>query len=114
MTRVLSAGTAGSALPEVVKAAGLGLAETSRAMRVSKAVPLVMSTPLEPVTEPPMPTAGPAEEAASREEEALVWQTLERIDETYREPLVLFYREQQSVAEVAAIRTWVTEGALDN
>jgi zinc protease len=38
----------------------------------------------------------------SREEEALVWQALETIPETYREPLILFYREQQSVAEVGA------------
>jgi zinc protease len=44
---------------------------------------------------------GPAEEAISREEESLVWQALERIPEAYREPLILFYREDQSVAEVA-------------
>jgi RNA polymerase sigma factor (sigma-70 family) len=43
----------------------------------------------------------PAEEAVSREEEALVWQSLEQIPETYREPLILFYREQQSIAGVA-------------
>ncbi len=43
----------------------------------------------------------PAEEAVSREEESLVWQALERIPEAYREPLILFYREDQSVAEVA-------------
>ena len=44
---------------------------------------------------------GPAEEAVSREEESLVWQALERIPEPYREPLILFYREDRSVAEVA-------------
>src|SRR3954451_19138577 len=44
---------------------------------------------------------GPAEEAVSREEESLVWQALERIPEVYREPLILFYREDRSVAEVA-------------
>src|SRR5438270_4264118 len=44
---------------------------------------------------------GLAEEAVSREEESLVWQALERIPEAYREPLILFYREDQSVAEVA-------------
>lgn len=44
---------------------------------------------------------GPAEEAVSREEQALVWQVLERVPEVYREPLVLFYREGRSVAEVA-------------
>jgi zinc protease len=43
----------------------------------------------------------PAEEAVSREEESLVWQALERIPGAYREPLILFYREDQSVAEVA-------------
>jgi zinc protease len=44
---------------------------------------------------------GPVEEAISREEESLVWQALERIPEAYREPLVLFYREDRSIAEVA-------------
>jgi len=43
----------------------------------------------------------PLDEAASREEQALVWQALEEIPETYREPLILFHREHQSVAEVA-------------
>ena len=37
----------------------------------------------------------------SREEESLVWQALETMPESYREPLILFYREDQSVAEVA-------------
>ncbi|QEH34150.1 ECF RNA polymerase sigma factor SigW [Aquisphaera giovannonii] len=44
----------------------------------------------------------PAEEAVSREEESLIWKALERLPEDYREPLVLFYREGQSVAETAA------------
>jgi zinc protease len=50
-----------------------------------------------------MPADGPdpAEAAVSREEEALVWKALERIPESYREPLILFYREDRSVAEVA-------------
>ena len=43
----------------------------------------------------------PAELAISREEEALIWRSLERIPEKYREPLVLFHREGRSVAEVA-------------
>ena len=46
---------------------------------------------------------GPAEEAVSREEESLVWHALERIPEAYREPLILFYREDCSVAEVAGM-----------
>lgn len=43
----------------------------------------------------------PSESAISREEEELVWDSLQEIPETYREPLVLFYRDDQSVAEVA-------------
>jgi RNA polymerase sigma factor (sigma-70 family) len=46
-------------------------------------------------------TPGPAEQAVAREEEVLLWQTLEQMPETYREPLILFYREQQSVTDVA-------------
>lgn len=53
-------------------------------------------------TELPSPAPGPADEAVSREEEAVVWQALEQVAQTYREPLILYYREHHSVAEVAA------------
>jgi RNA polymerase sigma factor (sigma-70 family) len=43
----------------------------------------------------------PVEHAISREEEAILWRTLEAIPDTYREPLVLYYREQHSVRKVA-------------
>jgi len=45
--------------------------------------------------------ASPALQAIQRDEEAILWRALEAIPETYREPLVLFYREHQSVASVA-------------
>ena len=48
------------------------------------------------------PAPGPAEQAISREEEAILWRSLEQIPENYREPLILFYREGQSVEHVAA------------
>lgn len=44
----------------------------------------------------------PPEQTMSREEEGILWRSLERIPETYREPLVLFYREHQSIESVAA------------
>jgi len=47
-------------------------------------------------------TPAPSLELAAREEEAFVWSALERLPETYRDPLVLFYRQEQSVREVAA------------
>ena len=40
--------------------------------------------------------------AAQREEQAILWSALERVPEIYREPLVLYYREHQSVEHVAA------------
>jgi RNA polymerase sigma factor (sigma-70 family) len=36
-----------------------------------------------------------------KEEEAILWRSVERIPEIYREPLVLFYREHQSIEAVA-------------
>ena len=51
----------------------------------------------------PLDTApNPRDQAVSREEAAIVWQSLERLPEIYREPLILFYREHQSVERVAA------------
>jgi RNA polymerase sigma factor (sigma-70 family) len=43
----------------------------------------------------------PSEEAMSKEEEAMLWRVLETLPQTYREPLVLFYRSGDSTAEVA-------------
>jgi zinc protease len=63
--------------------------------------PVESAASLDEVSELSADDVGPEAEAVSREEESLVWQALERIPETYREPLILFYREDQSVAEVA-------------
>lgn len=58
--------------------------------------------PAQPV-DPDLPSDDPTPEdaAVSREEAATVWQALEQIPDTYREPLVLYYREHLSVAETA-------------
>ena len=40
-------------------------------------------------------------EAINEQEQALLWTTLSKMEETYREPLVLFYREGQSIERVA-------------
>jgi len=45
--------------------------------------------------------SGIEDEAISDQQEALLWQTLEQMPENYREPLILFYREQRSVEHVA-------------
>ncbi len=45
--------------------------------------------------------SGPVETAITRERQAVVRQAIQQIPEKYREPLVLFYRQQQSVKDVA-------------
>jgi RNA polymerase sigma factor (sigma-70 family) len=57
--------------------------------------------PLELLHESPAGEALPSDHAVSREEEAILWRSLERIPEIYREPLILFYREHQSIEAVA-------------
>jgi RNA polymerase sigma factor (sigma-70 family) len=47
------------------------------------------------------PADDPASETVAREEETLLWRTLSEMPASYREPLVLFYREERSIAEVA-------------
>jgi len=59
-------------------------------------------TSADTLAEPAAEIASPRDEAITAEESALLWQTLDRLAEAYREPLVLFYREQQSVAAVAS------------
>ena len=45
--------------------------------------------------------ADPSAQAVTQEEAQLLWRSLAGLPETYREPMVLFYRQGQSVAEVA-------------
>ncbi len=65
--------------------------------------PASVGEPLEAVDESPAHEALPSDQTISREEEAILWRSLEKIPEAYREPLVLFYREHQSIKNVAAV-----------
>ncbi len=56
---------------------------------------------LEELSESRSPEPLPGEQTISNEEQAILWRSLERIPEIYREPLVLFYREHQSIEAVA-------------
>ncbi len=47
----------------------------------------------------PEPT--PGERVCDAEDEAIVWRALQALPERYREPMVLFYREQESIENVA-------------
>jgi hypothetical protein len=57
---------------------------------------------LESVAEAPSAQPLPSEQAISKEEAAILWHSIEHIPDIYREPLVMFYREGESVERVAA------------
>jgi RNA polymerase sigma factor (sigma-70 family) len=65
--------------------------------------PLAASEPLDENLTAPAPVASPTDRAISKEEEEILWRSLEQIPGDYREPLVLFYREHQSIQRVAAV-----------
>src|SRR5437016_5531188 len=75
---------------------------TYDALRRQKREPSHKAEPLEAIQESPAPEPLPSDCTISREEEAILWRSMERIPESYREPLVLYYREHQSVENVAA------------
>ena len=56
---------------------------------------------LDSVAEPWQEHPTAFDEVVSREEQSLVWQSLAEIPENYREVLILFYREEQSISGVA-------------
>jgi RNA polymerase sigma factor (sigma-70 family) len=56
---------------------------------------------LDVVAEQAAQDVDPASQAVTEEEATLLWRALAGLPESYREPMILFYREQQSVNEVA-------------
>ena len=73
--------------------------------------PALNAAPLEDAHDSPAVEALPSEQAISREEEAILWRSLEKIPELYREPLILYYREHQSIEHVA-VALDLTEDAV--
>ncbi len=63
--------------------------------------PIHQAQSLDALDQWPSPEPLPPDHAISKEELSLLWRSLERIPPAYREPLVLFYREHQSVEAVA-------------
>jgi RNA polymerase sigma factor (sigma-70 family) len=63
--------------------------------------PLHRAGELDEISETRSPEPLPVDYTISNEEQAILWRSLERIPEIYREPLVLFYREHQSIEAVA-------------
>lgn len=78
---------------------GIARRITANARRREQRQPVQSSEPFDEETPAPEPL--PVDRAITREEEAILWRSLERIPETYREPLILFYRENHSAERVA-------------
>lgn len=81
---------------------GIARNRINSALRRDGREPVHAAGPLEEVHDSVSPEPLPHDQAIGKEEEAILWRSLERIPEIYREPLVLFYREYQSVENVAA------------
>lgn len=73
-----------------------------KALRRQRREPTHAAEPLDVAHESAAVEPLPSEWVISKEEEAILWRSIERMPEVYREPLVLFYREHQSVEKVAA------------
>ena len=84
---------------------------TYDALRKHEREPSHRAESLEEIPESHSPGALPTEQTISNEEQAILWRSLERIPEIYREPLVLFYREHQSI-EAVAQKLELTEDAV--
>ncbi len=73
----------------------------SNSWRRNKREPVQGAEPIESTREFFAPETPTPERVIQREEEAILWCSLERIPETYREPLILFYRQGESIQRVA-------------
>ncbi len=80
---------------------GIARHVASHARRRQTRQPETGAQGLEAMGDAPGPEPTPAEAAARQEEAALVWECLGRLPGALREPLILFYREQRSVQQVA-------------
>lgn len=76
------------------------------------------ATPIDNLEEIEAQTPDPSHNLISKEQQAIVFHALQAIPESYRQPLVLFYRQEQSVSQVAeqldlsedAVRTRLSRG----
>jgi RNA polymerase sigma factor (sigma-70 family) len=106
--------------PERFRAWLYGIARNliNNAYRRSTRDPVADAGQLENGTEPLSDATEPDDEAISREEATILWHVLSGLPQIYREPMVLFYRQDESVQRVAetldiseeAVRQRLTRG----
>lgn len=90
--------------PEKLKAwlCGILRFRVSRYLRKESTQPLHAAAELDEHGAYVSDQPGLEDAAIQQQEQVLLWQTLEQLPPTYREPLVLFYREHRSVEHVAS------------
>lgn len=75
------------------------LANRSHTRQASK--PIAKAASLDSVAEVAEAADNPVTSVLEAEQQQLVWNALSQIPDNYREPMILFYREEQSVSRVA-------------
>ncbi|HUT30265.1 MAG TPA: sigma-70 family RNA polymerase sigma factor [Sedimentisphaerales bacterium] len=81
--------------------AGVARNLVKNSLRSRRRDPLSKAVPIDEIEDAATGDSEPAETAIGKERQVVVREALQRIPEIYREPLVLFYRQEQSVKEVA-------------
>ncbi len=85
--------------------------KVSRLRRSDGREPVRQAETLELAEELPSGDRSTADIAIDKEEQTILWNVLERVPELYREPMVLYYREERSVERVA-VALDLTEDAV--
>jgi RNA polymerase sigma factor (sigma-70 family) len=80
---------------------GIVRCRIQKSLRREEREPAHNAATLEEAQDAPACEALPSEQTISREEEVILWRSLEKIPNLYREPLILFYRQHQSIEQVA-------------
>ncbi|HET7844880.1 MAG TPA: sigma-70 family RNA polymerase sigma factor [Xanthomonadales bacterium] len=90
--------------PERLRAWLCGIARNlaHNTVRAHATEPANEALPIEAIADAPAEDALPGDRAIRDEEQAILWRAIGSIPDAYREPLVMFYREQKSIAHVAA------------
>ncbi len=73
--------------------------------------PVAGAVTLDEGVEPVSPGAAPDAHTISKEEQAILWQVLSGLPEVYREAMVMFYRQSESISQVAEC-LGITEDAV--
>lgn len=73
------------------------------AFRQQARSPVADANTVELSDDSPAPNVNPGEQVISKEEQVILWNVLSSLPEVYREPMVLYYRENESIATVASV-----------